>query len=204
MICCALSLLDAATRAFSFVKELVLLGVAVASVIIAGMGLRTWRRQLHGTARHDAAFKVLRAAIELRNALRDVRRARLYKLPLEAGLSSEDLLQKKYEQHRQRTDPVFAARDHLQAAELDAAVLFGEDPVRQALSGLYDSFVGFAVAFEEYYQIELQRVGSGEGASSDARDLLRTIYQPHKDDEFGAAMDQAFQRARDFFSPHFR
>lgn len=188
---------------FTLVKDLVLQGVAAAGVVIAAVGLTTWRSQLRGTVRHDAAFKVLRSAVELRNALRDVRQARVFQLRLDQ-VTSEEILQNRYQQHRSRAETVFAARDRVQAAELDAAVLFGDEPVRQALAGLYAATSGFTIAFNEYYQQQLQRIGSGERAGEDVRELLHTIYEERADDEFNTRLGAAFQQVREFFTPHLR
>src|SRR5437870_4646386 len=94
-----------------FIKDL----VPIVGLVIAGLGLQTWRRQLRGTTTHTAAFKTLRAAVEFRNALRDVRRARLFRIPVNQGRTSGELLQARYAQHRQRIGPLLEAADNLQA-----------------------------------------------------------------------------------------
>ncbi len=111
----------------------------------------------------------------------------------------------RYSQHRQRIESIFGAYDRLQAAELDAAVLFGDGAVRAVLLDLYDRSNQFFHEFEAYYQAELERAKSGDTRRSIvAIAHLRTVYDQGKDDEFSANLEEAFERARAFFTPHLK
>ena len=46
---------------------------AVAGVIIAGIGLRTWRHELRGRVEYDLARDVLRGVFELRDEIQRIR-----------------------------------------------------------------------------------------------------------------------------------
>ncbi len=189
---------DLISGLWSAIKDL----VPFVGLLIAGLGLSTWRKQLRVTTRHEAAFKTLRSAIEARNALRDVRRARVYRIAANEAGTSESLLQAKYAEHRRRVDPFHKAMDELQAHELDAAVLFGEKLVRDALEPLYAASTRFTLDFEDFYQRELQRLAGGEPGprASDQISLLKTIYG-EPTDEFGVSVENAFNGIQALLSP---
>ena len=55
------------------VKDLLVAGAAVAAAIMAWKGLTTWRRELHGKAKHEVARQMLRATYKVRDAVHHVR-----------------------------------------------------------------------------------------------------------------------------------
>ncbi len=61
--------MDATTAIFETVKVL----TGVAAVGVAGLGLKTWRRQLHGTVEFDRARGLYRAVLSIRNQIAGVR-----------------------------------------------------------------------------------------------------------------------------------
>ena len=58
---------------YIFVKELVYIAVAVFGVVIAWRGLSTWRTQLKGNVEHEAARRLYKAVLKLRDAMSHVR-----------------------------------------------------------------------------------------------------------------------------------
>jgi hypothetical protein len=83
--------------------------VGIIAVIIAGRGLRTWHRQLHGQVNLEIARKLTTAVYTFRNVIEEVREEMLD--------SRIDALLKKYRK----------ARSRFIADTLEAHVLWGED-----------------------------------------------------------------------------
>jgi hypothetical protein len=55
------------------VKDAIAALAAAAAIVVAFMGLNTWKRQLHGNTKYDLARRLLRATYRLREAIRYVR-----------------------------------------------------------------------------------------------------------------------------------
>lgn|ERR1043166_1488299 len=62
----------------SVVQNIVLALCGVATVTIAALGLRTWRRQLKGTSEYTKAKEVLKAVYKVGRAFRHIRSASIY------------------------------------------------------------------------------------------------------------------------------
>jgi hypothetical protein len=113
--------------------SIVTAATAVAAVSVAWRGLRTWQRQLQGTAEYELARRVLRAVLEMRTQIAAVRNPGIWpaeierakkERPLAAGETAEENTQQLAYAHR--WSELVKARSQLSLELLEAEVLWGE------------------------------------------------------------------------------
>lgn len=116
-------------------KEFILTVVAVVGAVVAVLGLRTWRKQLGGTAEYELARRLLREVYQFREALQSVRfpfiSAREMELTEEDGPSPTNDKDKRYRElakaYQNRYTRVNNARNELEATLLEVEVLWGTE-----------------------------------------------------------------------------
>ncbi len=117
------------------IKEFVLTLAAVVGVVVAVIGLTTWRKQLGGTAEYELAKRLLREVYQFREALQSVRfpfiSAKEMELSDEDGLPPSNDKDKRYRElakaYQTRYFPVNNARNALEATLLEVEVLWGNE-----------------------------------------------------------------------------
>lgn len=99
----------------STIKGIVTITATVIGVIIAYLGLRTWKEQLKGTTKYKVAKDVLFKTFRLRDALRHTR------VPLMAT----------FETYNKRLDRLNLIKQKLEITKLEAEVVFGEEETEE-------------------------------------------------------------------------
>jgi hypothetical protein len=136
----------------SLVKDIATGAAALVAGTVAVLGLKTWRRQLHGQAQYDLARRLLRAVYRARDELQNVRNPLILRSESaaarnEAGLpptqtalgSSPEELSAVYERRWSR---LATAMSDLQLEMTEAEVIFGQvvvdqlDPFRRCVIDL--------------------------------------------------------------------
>jgi hypothetical protein len=105
------------------IQGVVLTATGVAGVIIAGLGLKTWRQQLHGTADFETGRAILRGLYNVRDAIHNARRSG------QTGVEGnpqpgDDLAAVAYET---RWNFVQSARSDLAVALVEGEVAWGDE-----------------------------------------------------------------------------
>jgi hypothetical protein len=86
------------SETLQIVKDLLVAAAAVGGLIVASLGLKTWRKQLKGNTQYELSRRVLRAVFKTRDAMRQVRNPFISAAEFEqaskaAGFSSEEIQQ---------------------------------------------------------------------------------------------------------------
>ncbi|RSZ55594.1 hypothetical protein HF313_08795 [Massilia atriviolacea] len=121
------------TLSLSDVKDIVVALAAIVGMIVAILGLTTWRRQLKGGIEYELTRRLLKYTYRLREALKVVRHPAMFGSELAAPESEKRLTeeQRRYaglsSAYRARWEKVVGARDDLQRELLEAEVVWNKE-----------------------------------------------------------------------------
>lgn len=129
-------MVDSLVGFVSLLQPVIIAGTTITGAVVAVMGLRTWRKQLKGRAEYDLARRLLRATLELRDAIQDLRRplmsaGEIAAAAEEAGVEIDpqgvDNAEAIAAARSKRWRAVQEAASALRIEELEAEVLWGRD-----------------------------------------------------------------------------
>lgn len=136
-------------------KDAILTIGALVGMVVAILGLSTWRRQLKGGAEYDLTRRLLKRTYQLREAVASVRFPIMHRLEMEGGEDDEPKLSAAERKHmglahayQARWNKLAEAHDNLQTELLEAEVLWGATARSQ-----YDPL--FALEKELFAEIQL-------------------------------------------------
>ncbi len=121
----------------STTKEIVTITATVIGVIIACLGLRTWKEQLKGTTKYKVAKDVLFKTFRLRDTLKHTR------TPYMARTTKKSV----FETYNKRLDRLNRIKQKLEISKLEAEVVFGEEETKEIkdlikkVNALHGSFI---------------------------------------------------------------
>ena len=154
---------------------------ALAGAIIAGIGLRTWRRELLGRVEYDLARRLLKGVFELRNAIRQVRSV--------WATEGTDA----------RCERVDRKRGELDASLLEAEVLWG-GRLQQAKRQLKECLDILGEKMALRYEAHEQGLQLTDAEKKEMTAIL--CGHGRKDDQFGQKVDAAVRAFEDVLRPH--
>lgn len=174
-------------EAFQLVTDSVTTLAVVAGIIIAGMGLQTWRRELHGKAEYELARKVLLGVYRIRDAVDQ------FRAPLISGWEmvpdGEHIVPgagPPANSHgialARRWSRVADTYSQLQVDLLEAEVLWGES-LKNLRNNLADRLSELRNAAD--LLVELEQAGDGNDNRSGKVELRRTVFRIVDQDAFG-------------------
>lgn len=129
---------------FFYTKETISILAPIIALIIAGLGLQTWKRQLCGKSEYDVARKLLIATYKYREAIQSVRHPFMdiseTPDPPENDPQLSDERRKRYYSittaYNKRWDKVTEARIEVDTELLEAEVLWG-DSIKKIYRNLF-------------------------------------------------------------------
>ncbi len=174
---------------------------SMVAVVIAFFGLKTWRRQLRGTGRYQAATRALKGAYELEFAFAFARDPMLIVDQPKNGAQAQ--VAARVGAWRGRMDVLFVKVAELRASKFEARAHFGDDVLVpfQTLEELART-----LRAEVWLHLWMQGAYAGPGATVDRSPERvavndKMIYQLGPEDEFSksvvAAIAQLEQLLRD-------
>jgi len=109
------------------VRDVVAALVAVTGVVVAMVGLQTWRRQLRGSVELETARLVLRASYRMRDTISSVLLSSfMSERQWFAPLQKEDIGERFFQKYTEDWKAVMDSRSALRLAELEGEVLWGK------------------------------------------------------------------------------
>jgi len=190
--------------------------VSIAGVIIAFLGLRTWRKQLKGNTEYNLARHLLRAAFRTRDALSIVRNfhmpdAEIAQAMKSAGQPDENDAGKATKpnvhavMYSQRWRAVSEALSDLDVERLEAETIWGPAVV-VALKPLHDSVSKLRGAIDRFLRHHTrEREGRRPPLADETiEELDRIIYERSPDpaqDSFTAEVHAAIRTLEEFVKP---
>ena len=129
---------------FSYTKDIISILAPIVALVIAGLGLQTWKRQLYGKSEYDIARKLLKATYKYREAIQSVRHPFMdyseIPDPPKDDLRSSDEQRKRYygttKAYDNRWSKVVEARIEIDTELLEAEVLWG-DGIKKKYTNLF-------------------------------------------------------------------
>lgn len=122
-------------------KDVVAIIGTVGALVIGGLGLSTWRRQLHGTSKFQVAKNILTTTYQIQDAIQAVRSPMLHlrKEEVEAGRR----LDEEQRIYSERLTPLNEKRSELRALALEARAIWGSEgpdcfqPIQELIGTLH-------------------------------------------------------------------
>lgn len=201
--------LAAATPRTTITRDLIVGLSAIATAVVAILGINAWRRQLKGTTEYTLALKVLRAVYDVRESMLEARsRIIMPSEPPQALDGSEEAKAiARCRAYEQRLARVREARSKLQLGQQEALAAWGE-PAKDALHDLFEAINDLLVTCDLYFEEELalgrraDRDGKKEERDADNLAMKRVLYSgsgPDDKDPFGERIARAVTKAEEFY-----
>lgn len=199
----------------SCLKDVTVTLASIAGVIIAYLGLATWRRQLKGKAEYELARRLLKAAFNVRDALTSVRNDLMAPSEVHTALTAAGHSEEEIEKNQEELDvnsAVYSARwrrvseslSDLDVGQLEAEVLWGR-VATENLQPLYDCIRELRVALVRYLR---QSRGERHMLSSEEAEKVENVVFEQSDDpgedQFTAKLRDALSQIEEFVKPKLR
>jgi hypothetical protein len=184
---------------WALISEIVSIISTIAFVVIGGLGLNTWRRQLKGTNEYELAKNVVLKTYEVQQALQQVRNPMLYlkKEEVEAGKSLEEE-QRIYDERMQK---LFSKWIELQTLRLESKVVWGDEAFNciNSIQKLIGEMKGAI-----WLHFWLKGAFAGPGATVDKsperiRENDKIVYYTSDEDEFSIKIEKAVDEVEKIF-----
>lgn len=153
---------------------------AAAGAIIAGVGLATWRRELHGQVDFNLARRVMRAVYKVRNEIRDMR-----------SVFSPEVLESHWER-------IIHEGSELDVALLEAEVLWG-DKLASAKKALSKCVKRIRRTIQKLRRLQKAKSEPSEEIRIEIYDILEGDYD--ETDEFGKTVQAAVSEYEQMLRP---
>lgn len=196
------------------IREWVVSLSAIAGVIIAYYGLRTWREQLRGKSEYNIARQLLKTVYKIRNAIQFVRHPFMSANETIRAIDSYDNLSekeiKKMSNHQRmslvyekRWEMISDSMAELQIIELDAEVIWGKD-ITAKLKPLYDCIRHLNAAFNVYFTFTPDR-HTDLWDADEKRKYEKIIFKMSdnpEEDKFAIKIQNVVSDIENFVKPH--
>jgi hypothetical protein len=120
------------------IRDIVLAGSAIWTVLIARKGLETWREQLRGTTEFDLARKVLLSSYKIRSAVSIIRNPWAFNLSSDEtqNLSEDEIrIKERKAIYEPRFKILYEELPNFESLTLESEALWGKE-IREALTAL--------------------------------------------------------------------
>ncbi|MCR9104476.1 hypothetical protein [Marinobacterium weihaiense] len=189
---------------WSLTKDVVSIVGTIGALIIGGLGLFTWSRQLRGTSEYEVAKKAILNTYEVQQALQSVRNPMLYlsKEEVEAGRRLEEE-QRIYSERMTYLNEKWA---ELQTVRLEAKVIWGNEAqdsfneIQQRIGDLRGAI---------WLHFWMKGAYAGPGATVDnsperVRENDKIVYFTSEEDDFSQKIAESTAKVEKFFGSKVR
>lgn len=201
----------------SIAKDVVTALTALTAGIIAVIGLRAWRKQLRGKTEYELARRLLRASLNVRDAIKHVRNpikwgGEISHSLREAGIEiqpNDSQFQAKSEAsvYQFRWKKLQEAMSDLEVELLEAEVSWGDDivgkvqPLRKCIGKLHGKI------WLHTYELEHPTHRVTEESEKNRQEVASVVYwvsDDPKEDPFSGEVKAAVDQIADFLKPHLK
>jgi hypothetical protein len=201
----------------SIAKDILTGGAALTAGIVAVLGLQAWKKQLKGKVEYELARRLLRAALNVRDAIRFVRNplqtgGEIDHAVKEAGIdldprSPEYRAKSEAAVYQQRWKRLYEAMSQIEIELLEAEVSWGSEilervkPLRACIGTLRGKL------WLHSYNLEHPSYSENEAARQEREEIVQTIYWMSDDltqDSFGMEVKTAIDGIAHFLSPYLK
>jgi hypothetical protein len=197
----------------TFLKDLFTIASLTIAAAVAIMGLRTWRRQLKGTANYELAKRLLKATYQLRDALQAVRSPLMMAGEIAHAIKEAQLAIKPGDDnyhadgnaavYQLRWKPVVEAYQALEVEAVEAEALWGSE-ARAATTAIRKSINSLSAALDLYLR-DMQPHGARILDNASRETFQRIVYsvsQNPDEDSYLHDLTAAIASIEAFAKPH--
>ncbi len=185
------------------IKDIITFLFTLAGLVIAGMGLATWKKQIHGVKEFETAYNLHYSVLKLRDAIKHVRNPAIW--PSESIKALSHLKEKYPERsvedidknsnahvYEIRWEEIVTASTEMESHLLAAEVLWGPD-ILNIVKPLNKEITGLNICLKQYFQPDLR--------TKDLKEIRNVIYDmsgENEDDEFTKGISLKVQVITDY------
>jgi hypothetical protein len=190
------------------IKDSVLTVGAVVGIIVAILGLSTWRRQLKGSSEYDLARRLLKATYQFRGAIQNVRAIGMMDGEIQTALERhgpKDRLPQGKDASRavyaRRWERVCEARENLDPEALEAEVIWGKE-VRDLLAPILGCSVDLWMAMHLFLSDKEDNESESELKRRDEARKMMYIGGDEARDPLTHKLNKAVDQIESFARPY--
>lgn len=189
---------------WSLTKEIISIVGTLGALIIGGLGLFTWSRQLKGTSEYELAKKAILSTYEVQQALQSVRNPMLYlsKEEVEAGRR----LQEEQRIYEERLNHLYKKWAELQTIRLETKVIWSSE-AHNIFNGLQERIGEVRGAIWLHFWMKGAYAGPGATVDNNRERVIendRMVYFSSENDDFSRQITESVRSIENFFSPKVR
>lgn len=189
---------------WSLTKDVISIIGTMGALIIGGLGLFTWSRQLKGTSEYELAKKAVLSTYEVQQALQSVRNPILYlsKEEVEAGRRLQEE-QRIYEDRLNHLNEKWA---ELQTIRLETKVIWS-DKAHNIFNGLQERIGEVRGAIWLHFWMKGAYAGPGTTVDNNRERVIendKIVYFSSENDDFSKLISESVRSIENFFSPKIR
>ena len=189
---------------WSLTKDVISIIGTLGALIIGGLGLFTWSRQLKGTSEYELAKKAVLSTYEVQQALQSVRNPILYlsKEEVEAGRRLQEE-QRIYEDRLNHLNEKWA---ELQTIRLETKVIWS-DKAHNIFNGLQERIGEVRGAIWLHFWMKGAYAGPGTTIDNNRERVIendKVVYFSSENDDFSKLISESVRSIENFFSPKIR
>jgi hypothetical protein len=190
------------------IKDIILSVAAIVTVCLAIYGVKSWRRELAGKTKFDAAKRQLQATFKIREAFWSARSRFIAAAefpPGYGGTLDQPTDEKQFEAflhvYRKRWEPLWDAIQEFDVAALESEVLWGES-VKQKT----DQIRACISTYRNSIDFELNHIRAGRDIDDDFSKKIRQDIAASRDDEdpLSVEMRTAINQIEEVLKPHLK
>lgn len=184
---------------WSQTKDVVSIIGTIGALIIGGLGLFTWRRQLRGTSEYEIAKKAILKSYEVHQALQSVRNPMLYlsKEEVEAGRRLEE----QQRIYSERMKYLYEKWAELQTIRLETKVIWGED-AHNSFNEIHQRIVDINGAIWLHFWMKGAYAGPGATIDNSPERVIendKLVYFSSEEDDFSQKIYESTAKVEEFF-----
>lgn len=189
---------------WSLTKDIISIIGTLGALIIGGLGLFTWSRQLKGTSEYELAKKAILSTYEVQQALQSVRDPMLYlsKEEVEAGRR----LQEEQRIYEDRLNYLYKKWAELQTIRLETKVIWS-DKAHNVFNNLQERIGEVRGAIWLHFWMKGAYAGPGTTVDNNRQRGIendKIVYFSSENDDFSKQIAESVRSIENFFSPKVR
>ncbi len=198
------------------IKDIITAIAALTGIIIAILGLWTWKRQLRIKTEYELARRLLRAVYMVRESIRSVRSPGMGSGEIERSIREASITAEpsdsdygiKTEEavYRSRWKSLQGALTDMDVELLEAEVTWGSR-MQEVVKPLRDCVATLYINIQQHLNRLSPRLGNDERSKAEKMENRRVIYilsNDPKEDSFTAEVYSAVERVENFVKPHLK
>lgn len=189
---------------WSLTKDVISIIGTLGALIIGGLGLFTWSRQLKGTSEYELAKNAVLSTYEVQQALQSVRNPMLYLIKEEVDAGRR--LQEEQRIYEECLNHLYKKWAELQTIRLETRVIWS-DKAHDIFNGLQERIGEVRGAKWLHFWMKGAYAGPGTTVDNNPQRVIendKIVYFSSENDDFSMQIAESARSIENFFSPKVR